>query len=100
MPRFLRCCNEISLNANPFLAPVAKFNLVEPGRKTFMRTIAITAVILFSVIGTVAQTNKGAISGVVVDPNRAAVPGAIIPVTNIGTGQKLTAITGDSGSFS
>src|SRR5580765_5138473 len=100
MPRFLRCSNEISLNANPFSAPVVKFNLVEPGRKTFMRTIAIIAVILFSVIGTVAQTNKGAISGTVVDPNGAAVPGATITVTNTGTGQKQTVTTGESGSFS
>src|SRR6185295_6915503 len=65
-----------------------------------MRTIAIIAVILLSVIGTVAQTNKGAISGVVVDPNGAAVPGATITVTNTGTGQKQTVTTGESGSFS
>jgi hypothetical protein len=64
-----------------------------------MRAIRITAVILLCVFGAVAQTNKGAISGVVSDPNGAAVPGATVTVTNMGTGQKVTVVTTDSGSF-
>ena len=64
-----------------------------------MRAFLIIAVILISVIGAVAQTNKGAISGAVVDPNGAAVPGATVTVTNLGTGQKLTVTTSDTGSF-
>ena len=64
-----------------------------------MRAFLIIAVILISVIGAVAQTNKGAISGAVVDPNGAAVPGATVTVTNLGTGQKVTVTTSDTGSF-
>ena len=64
-----------------------------------MRTIAVIAIILISVIGVVGQTNKGAISGAVVDPNGAAVPGASVTVTNIGTGQKVTVTTSESGTF-
>ncbi len=64
-----------------------------------MRTIAIVAIILTSFIAVVAQTNKGAISGAVVDPNGAAVPGATVTITNIGTGQKQTVTTSESGSF-
>jgi hypothetical protein len=64
-----------------------------------MRPIRLIAVILLSVIGAFAQTNKGGISGSVVDPNGAAVPGATVTVTNIGTGQKVTVTTGESGSF-
>lgn len=64
-----------------------------------MRTIAVVAIILTSFIGVVAQTNKGAISGTVVDPNGAAVPGATVTITNVGTGQKATVTTSESGSF-
>src|SRR5215471_6829150 len=64
-----------------------------------MRTIAVIAIILTSFIVGVAQTNKGAISGAVVDPNGAAVPGATVTVTNLGTGQKVTVTTGESGAF-
>jgi len=64
-----------------------------------MRAIRVIAVILISVVAAVAQTNKGAISGVVLDPNGAAVPGAAVTITNVGTGQKVTVTTTDSGSF-
>ena len=64
-----------------------------------MRPIAIIAVILISLSSAIAQTNKGAISGAVVDPNGAAVPGATVTVTNLGTGQKVTVTTSESGSF-
>lgn len=64
-----------------------------------MRPIAVIAVILISLTCAIAQTNKGAISGAVVDPNGAAVPGASVTITNLGTGQKVTVTTGDSGSF-
>jgi hypothetical protein len=64
-----------------------------------MRPILVIAVILISGICGFAQTNKGAISGTVVDPNGAAVPGATVTITNVGTGQKATVTTSESGSF-
>jgi hypothetical protein len=46
-----------------------------------------------------AQTNKGGISGTVVDANGAAVPGATVTITNLGTGQKITVTTSETGSY-
>jgi hypothetical protein len=65
-----------------------------------MRAILIAVVLLLAVTSPViAQTNKGGISGTVVDPNGAAVPGATVTITNIGTGQKTTVTTSESGAF-
>src|ERR1044071_9715765 len=64
-----------------------------------MRAILIVAVIFILSIIVVAQTNKGGISGTVVDPNGAAVPGASVTITNLGTGQKTTVTTSESGSY-
>src|SRR5690349_694964 len=64
-----------------------------------MRIILIAVVLFVAVVTVVAQTNKGGISGTVVDANGAAVPGATVTVTNIGTGQKITVTTSDTGSF-
>src|SRR5262249_30517231 len=64
-----------------------------------MRAIQVIAIVLISVVGAVAQTNKGAISGMVADPNGAAVPGATVTITNLGTGQKITVTTTDTGSY-
>src|SRR5580765_5362947 len=99
MPRFPSSRHEISLNGQALAAPAIIFNLFEPGGEKLMRPIRIIAVILLSVIGAFAQTNKGAISGSVVDPNGAAVPGATVTITNIGTGQKTTVTTSEAGSF-
>ena len=65
-----------------------------------MRAILIAVIALLAAASAVvAQTNKGGISGTVVDPNGAAVPGATVTITNVGTGQKVTVTTSDSGSF-
>jgi len=79
--------------------PAVTNNLADLKEKKHMRAIRVIAVILISVGAAVAQTNKGAISGVVTDQNGAAVPGASVTVTNTGTGQKVTVTTTDSGSF-
>jgi len=64
-----------------------------------MRIILIAVVLFLAGITVVGQTNKGAISGTVVDANGAAVPGATVTVTNLGTGQKVTVTTSESGSY-
>ncbi len=62
-----------------------------------MRVIAVLFVCSVTLVG---QTNKGGISGTVFDPNGAAVPGATVTITNLGTGQKSTVTTTDTGAFS
>src|SRR3989440_5619907 len=69
------------------------------GRRKLMRPIRVIILILISVIGVSGQTNKGAISGTVVDSNKASVPGATVTITNLGTGQKVTVTTPETGSF-
>ncbi len=64
-----------------------------------MRAIVVAFVLLAASLVAVAQTNKGGISGTVVDANGAGVPGATVTITNLGTGQKTTVTTGDSGAF-
>src|SRR5437016_5237238 len=65
-----------------------------------MRLLRVIAVVLLCAVAGVAQTNKGAISGTVFDSNGAAVPGATVTITNLGTGQKATITTTDTGAFS
>ena len=64
-----------------------------------MRAFLAIAVIVLSVVVTFGQTNKGGISGTVTDANGAAIPGATVTVTNLGTGQKVTVKTSESGAF-
>jgi hypothetical protein len=64
-----------------------------------MRAFLALAVIVLSVVVTFGQTNKGGISGTVSDANGAAIPGATVTVTNLGTGQKVTVKTSESGNF-
>src|SRR2546430_13074950 len=65
-----------------------------------MRLLRVIAVVLLCAVAGIAQTNKGAISGTVFDSNGAAVPGASVTITNLGTGQKATITTTDTGAFS
>ncbi len=64
-----------------------------------MRSLLTIAVIVLSVVVTFGQTNKGGISGTVTDANGAAIPGATVTITNLGTGQKVTVRTSESGTF-
>src|SRR5918912_1265152 len=64
-----------------------------------MRPIQIIAVVLLLAVAAAGQTNKGGISGTVMDQNGAALPGASVTITNVGTGQKQTVTTSDSGAF-
>jgi hypothetical protein len=55
---------------------------------------------LWLAISTVAQTNKGSISGTVTDPQGAAIPGVSVTITNAGTNQTVKLTTSDNGTFS
>src|SRR5262249_44616844 len=65
-----------------------------------MRLLMSIAFVLLSTIVVFGQTNKGGISGTVTDANGAKLPGATVTVTNLGTGQKVTVTTSESGAFS
>src|SRR5205823_13641851 len=65
-----------------------------------MRLLRVIAVVSLCALAGIAQTNKGGISGTVFDSNGAAVPGATVTITNLGTGQKMTLTTTDTGGFS
>jgi hypothetical protein len=65
-----------------------------------MRLLLSTATVLLIVTAVIGQTNKGGISGTVSDANGAQIAGATVTITNLGTGQKVTVTTGESGAFS
>lgn len=65
-----------------------------------MRRILSVVIVMVCSIAVWGQTNKGGISGTVTDPNGAVVPGATVTITNVGTGQKVTLTTSESGAFS
>jgi hypothetical protein len=62
--------------------------------------VFVVAAILAIPSISLAQTERGAISGVVLDETKAAVPGVAIKVVNTGTNIAITVISSDSGSFS
>ena len=64
-----------------------------------MRAFLAIAVVILSAVVTFGQTNKGGISGTVTDANGAAIPGATVTITSLGTGQKVTIKTSESGAF-
>ncbi len=69
-------------------------------RKIF-QTLTVLAAVLALVGGPLwAQAARGSVSGVVVDSSKAVVPGAEISLTNQGSGQVFTRISGESGAFS
>src|SRR5258708_4861936 len=57
------------------------------------------AILLFSSVPLLAQTNRGGISGTVKDQTGALVPGAAVLVTNVGTNEKRQLVTSPSGAF-
>jgi hypothetical protein len=62
-------------------------------------TIVVTASLAIPATS-VAQTERGTISGVVIDETKAIVPGVAIKVVNAGTSVATTVVSSDSGSFS
>ncbi|MGH9751179.1 MAG: carboxypeptidase regulatory-like domain-containing protein [Blastocatellia bacterium] len=69
-----------------------------------MRTnrLAIVVLLLFAsalISPALAQTDRGAIKGVVVTQQEQAVSGAVVTLTNTATGARMQITTGDSGNF-
>jgi hypothetical protein len=69
-----------------------------PGR-AFLRGLLSVILLLLSSQVLRAQSTYGALTGTVVDPSGAAVVGATVTLTNIGTEQKQTQPTGDTGLY-
>jgi hypothetical protein len=69
---------------------------------TIARRLLSILVIAMCAIPTLsfAQTERGAISGLVVDETKAAVPGVTIKVINVGTNVTTNVVSSDTGSFS
>src|SRR5215813_5331698 len=65
-----------------------------------MRLLMSIAFVFLSATILFGQTNKGGISGTITDANGAQIPAATVTVTNLGTGQKVTVTTSESGVFS
>src|SRR4026207_19256 len=61
--------------------------------------LVVIAILATPVVSS-AQTERGAISGVVTDETKAAVPGVAIKVINAGTNAAANVVSSDSGSFS
>src|SRR5271155_1989279 len=62
--------------------------------------VVICMVVIFLAAGSLpAQIDRSSISGTVTDPSGAVVPGATVTVTNAGTSQAVTLITGGDGSY-
>ena len=59
----------------------------------------VVAAILAIPTASFAQTERGAISGIVIDQTKAAVPGVSIKVINTGTNVTTTVISSESGGF-
>ena len=64
----------------------------------------IAALFVSIIIGlpasSVAQSERGTISGVVSDATKSQLPGVTLTITNTGTNQTTTLVSSDSGSYS
>lgn len=65
-----------------------------------MRRICLLFSLLVYVSASLAQTNKGGISGTVFDKSGAVVASAAVTVTNVGTNESIRLTTSESGAFS
>lgn len=63
---------------------------------------AVISMVLFVPLFAVGQTtvSQGSIQGTVTDPTGAVIRGAVVTLTNVATGQSVTAKTTDSGTYS
>ena len=64
-----------------------------------IRAVSLTSIVFVMAISLVAQSNTGAITGVVLDPNGAVIPNATVTVTNQGTNEARTVQTDGEGRY-
>ena len=65
-----------------------------------VRVLLSVVLILSCSVALRAQSTYGALTGTVIDPTGAAVVGATVTLTNVGTSEKQTQATGDTGLYS
>jgi len=68
--------------------------------RAFVRGLFSVILLGSCIVGLRAQSTYGALTGIVVDPSGAAVVGATVTLTNVGTAEKQTQATGDTGLYS
>ena len=73
---------------------------VARGGRAFMRVLLCAILILSCSVGLRAQSTYGALTGTVVDQTGAAVIDATVTLTNVGTSEKQTQATGETGLYS
>src|SRR4051812_34767786 len=66
---------------------------------SFSRLAAALLCAFAFALTTVAQSNKGTITGTITDPNGAVVKEAKVTVTNVATGESREVTTGDEGTY-
>ncbi|HYL77500.1 MAG TPA: carboxypeptidase-like regulatory domain-containing protein [Bryobacteraceae bacterium] len=57
------------------------------------------AILFFTAVTVIAQTNRGGISGTVSDQSGGVIPSATVVIVNVGTNETRRLTTGDKGSF-
>src|SRR5438128_12653195 len=67
--------------------------------KNSILVLAVCFIIICAAV-TVAQTNRGGISGTVADTTGAVIPGAAVTITNLGTNQAVKLTTSAEGAYS
>ncbi len=68
-------------------------------RRFCAAALSLCLVVLFSSMSASAQSTYGSIAGTVNDQSGAAVSGANVTLTNVGTSEKRTQVSGDDGHF-
>ena len=66
--------------------------------KNSILVLAVCFIIICAAV-TVAQTNRGGISGTVADATGAVIPGAAVTITNLGTNQSFKLTTSEEGTY-
>jgi hypothetical protein len=64
-----------------------------------MKSLALAALVIFSLMALGGQAQTGTITGVVLDPSGAFIPGAAVAATRVATGDVSRAITNESGAY-